>query len=96
MVRVTDPEGIGETVGMSGSAITEPKGRATRARNADAGGRSLMGPTLQWILVVVAALAIMAGIFYFGRDVRSNYGGGGGHSGAPADTQTVLLDTLGA
>lgn len=81
---------------MSGSAITEPKGRATRARNDAANGRSLMGPTMQWFLVIVAGLAILGGIFYFGRDVRSNFGGGGGgHSGAPVDAPTVVIDAAG-
>lgn len=77
---------------MSGKAVTAPKGRATRARNQDLDGSSFFGPTMQWILVIVAALAIMAGIFYFGRDVRSDLGGGGGHSGAPADVPAVVLD----
>lgn len=82
---------MGETVEMSGSAVTEPKGRATRARNDDVGGRSFFGPTMQWFLVVVAACAIMAGIFYLARDVRSS-GGGGGHSGAPAVVTSVVAD----
>ena len=76
---------------MSGSSVTAPKGRATRARNDDASGRSFIGPTMQWVLVIVAGLAIMGGLFYFGRDVRSDLGGGG-HSGAPADAPAVVLD----
>jgi hypothetical protein len=54
-----------------------------------------MGPTMQWVLVVVAALAIMGGVFYFGRDARSDLGGGGGHSGAPADAPAVVIDIPG-
>jgi hypothetical protein len=80
---------------MSGSAVTAPKGRATKARNDEDGGRSFMGPTMQWVLVVVAALAIMGGIFYFGRGARSDLGGGGGRSGAPADAPAVVIDTPG-
>jgi len=78
---------------MSGSAITPPKGRATKARNEDAGGRSFMGPIMQWALVIVAALAILGGILYFGRGVQSNYGGG--HSGAPADAPAVVIGAPG-
>lgn len=93
--RVTVVVAIGENGQMSGSAITEPKGRATRARNSDASGRSFMGPTMQWVLVVIVGLAIIGGIFYFGRDVRSNFGGGG-HSGAPAEVPAVVVDAAGA
>ena len=64
----------------SGNAQTAPKGRATRARNAPA-RRSLFGPPTQWVVVTVVALVIIGGIFYFGRNVSSTFGG---HSGAPA------------
>lgn len=64
---------------MSKSAVTPPKGRATRARNDSGGRRTVIGPKLQWVLVVLAGLAVMGAIFYFGRDVQSN------HNGAPAD-----------
>jgi hypothetical protein len=79
---------------MNESAFTAPKGRATKARNDDDGRRPFLGPTMQWVLVVVAALAIMVGVFYLGRDVRSNTGGGG-HSGAPADAPAVVIDAPG-
>ena len=74
---------------MSGKAFTEPKGRATRARN-ESGDPSRMSPVLQWTLVIIAGLAVMAAIFYFGRDVRSDLGGG--HSGAPVDVAAVVID----
>lgn len=77
---------------MSGKAVTAPKGRATRARNEAVGGRSFFGPTLQWVLVIVATLAVLGAIYYFAGDVRSDLGGGGGHSGAPADVPAVVLD----
>jgi hypothetical protein len=79
-------------VGMaktSSSAHTAPKGHATRTQGRGGEGRSLFGPALQWILVVVAGLAILGGIMYVGRDVRSNLGGGGGH-GAPAEVLVGL------
>lgn len=77
---------------MSGSAVTEPKGRATKARNEDARRRSFMGPMMQWLLLIITALAIIGGIFYVGRNVRSNFGGGGGGHGAPADVPAVVVD----
>lgn len=60
---------------MSGSAVTPPKGRATRARNEQARRRTFIGPRLQWTLVVLAALLVFAAIFYFGRDVKSDLNG---------------------
>lgn len=74
---------VGDNVEMSKASVTAPKGRATRARNEATGGNRFLGPTMQWVGIVVVALIVMAGIFYFGRDFRSNTGGG--HSGAPAD-----------
>jgi hypothetical protein len=77
----------------SGSATTAPKGRATRGRSDADEGRSFMSPTMQWVLAVLVVLAIIGGILYFGRDIGSNYGGGGGHS-APAPSM-VIDDTSG-
>ncbi|MGB3736185.1 MAG: hypothetical protein WA964_14600 [Ilumatobacter sp.] len=74
---------------MSGSAVTPPKGRATRARNDSSGGRSVISPKLQWLLAIVLALGVMGAVFYFGRDVRSDY------NGAPAEAPAVVIDTLG-
>ena len=62
---------------MSGSAVTPPKGRATRARNQAGRGRTIIGPKLQWVLVIIAALVVFGVIFYFGRDVRSDLNGSG-------------------
>lgn len=62
---------------MSGSAVTPPKGRATRSRNDSAGRRSLLNPKLQWTLVVLGGLAVLGAIFYFGRDIQSDYNGAG-------------------
>ncbi|MFK7919664.1 MAG: hypothetical protein AB8G14_16435 [Ilumatobacter sp.] len=74
---------------MSKASTTAPKGRATRARNEAVGGNRFFGPTMQWVGIVVVALIVMAGIFYFGRDFRSNTGGG--HSGAPADGVAAVV-----
>lgn len=85
-VRVTDRSVIDQNVTMSRSAVTPPKGHATRARNDNSRGRSIINPKLQWTLVILLSLAVMAGVFYFGRDVRSDYNGAGpsGATVAPA------------
>ncbi|MEP1124583.1 MAG: hypothetical protein ABJH68_11910 [Ilumatobacter sp.] len=57
---------------MSGSAVTPPKGRATRARNDIGRRRTFINPKLQWALVILVALLVFAAIFYFGRDVKSD------------------------
>ena len=46
-----------------------------------------MTPTMQWVIVTIIGLVIIGAIFYFGRDVTSNLGGG--HSGAPATVELV-------
>jgi len=75
----------------TGSAHTAPKGHATRARNADSAGRTLLTPMVQWILVILVGMAIVAAIFYFGSDLGSG-GGGGNHSGlAPTDVASALV-----
>lgn len=76
---------IGDNGRMSGSAVTEPKGRATRARNEDARRRSLIGPTLQWVLIVLALLAVVGAVLWFSRDVRSDVASA---YGAAADVVT--------
>jgi hypothetical protein len=69
----------------SGSARTAPKGHATPTQSPDGEGRTFFTPTIQWILVVLAGLAIIGGIIYFGSDIGDGGGGGGNHSGlAPA------------
>lgn len=68
----------------SGSARTAPKGRATPGRYSSGGGGSLLTPTVQWILVTLVGLLILAAIVYFGSDLGDG-GGGVNHSGlAPA------------
>lgn len=64
----------------TGSARTAPKGHATRSRNSDVAARTLLTPTVQWILVALLGLMIVAAIVYFGSDLGSG-GGGGDHSG---------------
>lgn len=76
---------------MSGSAVTPPKGRATRARNDSAGRRSIINPKLQWVLVILAALVVTGALFYFGRDVRSDYNGAG-PSGVSTDVAAVVVE----
>ena len=70
----------------SGSARTAPKGKATPTRNSVDGGQTFFTPTIQWILVVIAGLAVVGAIIYFGSDIGDGGGDGGvNHSGlAPA------------
>ena len=74
-----------------GTAQTAPKGRATRAQSSEIEQGPRLSPNTQWALVALAGLAIVAGIFYFGRNVSSNLGGGhgGGQSGAPAQVEYI-------
>ncbi len=72
----------------TGSARTEPKGRATAARSDRGGRRSLISPTMEWILAVVVFLLVLALIFYLFGDIRSTLGG---TSEAPAG---VVIDAF--
>ncbi len=86
---MTGRSSIDQNVEMSGSAVTPPKGRATRARN-DVRGRSSIGSKLQWTLALAVALVVLGAIFYFGRDVRSDYNGAGTSSPA-IDVPALVL-----
>jgi len=67
-----------------GSARTAPKGRATPGRHTAEGARTLLTPAVQWILVTLVGLLIIAAIIYFGSDLGDG-GGGVDQSGrAPA------------
>lgn len=46
---------------------------------------------MQWLIVLTIALAILAAIFYFGRDIT---GAGGGNLSAPAATAAEVDPTL--
>jgi len=48
-----------------------------------------MSSTMQWTLVIILGLIVMAAIFYFGRNVQSTV-----HSGAPAAVEVVAVDPL--
>ena len=78
----------------NGSARTAPKGKATPTRNAVDDGRTFLTPTIQWILVVIAGLAVVGAIIYFGSDL-SDGGGGVDHSGL-APTAVVTESALSA
>lgn len=91
LVGIRDLNGRMASKTKTGSARTEPKGRATASRNADTGRRSMLSPTMEWVLAVIVFLLVLALIFYFFGDLRSTLGGGGGHSGAPLD---VVVDAL--
>ncbi len=57
----------------NGSGRTAPKGKATPARNSGGGERAILSPTIQWILVAIVGLLVIAAIIYFGSD----FGDGG-------------------
>jgi len=77
----------------SSSAHTAPKGRATPTRNSGDAGRTFFTPTIQWILVAIAAFAVVAAIIYVGSDI-SDGGGGVDHSGlAPVGAVTESPST---
>lgn len=71
----------------SGSARTAPKGKATPTRDSEDGGWTFFTPTIQWILVVIAGLAVFGAIIYFGSDIGGG-GGGGNHGLAPVAVET--------
>ncbi|MFT6762595.1 MAG: hypothetical protein ACJAXA_001245 [Candidatus Aldehydirespiratoraceae bacterium] len=73
------------------SAHTAPKGHATRAQGSTE-GRSFFGPALQWVVVILAGLAIIGAIMFLGRDVRSSVASGGGGHG-PSVEVVVDLNT---
>jgi len=58
---------------------TAPKGRPT-THNTGEGRGNRISPVMEWIVAGVVFVAVLAGIFYFGRSLNS--GGGGGHGGA--------------
>lgn len=78
---------MGNNVGMSGSAVTPPKGRATRSRAQAGQRRSAISSKLQWTLVVIAAFVALGILYFFVRDVRSN---ASGQPAAPTDIPAVV------
>jgi hypothetical protein len=65
-------------VGKKG--YTEPKGRPT-THNTGVGRSKRISPMVEWLLVGIVFVAVMAGLFYFGRSLNS---GGSGAIEAPA------------
>ncbi len=86
---MTETWSIDQNVPMSRSAVTPPKGRATRARSEGGRGRTFISPKLQWALAIVALLLVLAAIFYFGRDVKSDLSTDGVPSAANSPTLVV-------
>lgn len=80
---------VSDNARMGKSSITAPKGRATRARNEQVGGNRFFGTTMQWVVLLVVAVIVMALIFYFGRDFRSEVG-------APGDGAATAAAIVGA
>ncbi len=73
---------------MSGSSITPPKGRATRPRNADSGGRSVLSSRMQWAIAIAIGLVVLGAALYLGRDVRSDL-----HGSAPNPPPSEVAHT---
>jgi len=71
-----------------GKGYTAPKGRPTVHNTGQPTGRR-MSSTMQWTLVIIVFLVVMAVIFYVGRDFRGLGPGGGGHSGSPATAPMI-------
>ncbi len=57
---------------------TAPKGRPTTHNTGEGRGKRI-SPMMEWLIAGIVFIAVMAGIFYFGRSLNS---GGGGDSGA--------------
>ena len=62
---------------------TAPKGRPT-IHNTGRGRSNRVSPAVEWLLAGIVFIAVMAGIFYFGRSLNSGGGGGNGAIEAPA------------
>ncbi len=77
----------------SRSARTAPKGKATPARNSGGGEGTLLTPTIQWILVVLFGLLVIAAIIYFGSDFGD---GGSGVTQSGLAAIAVVEPTAGA
>gem|GEM_PF-1112958 len=67
----------GKQAGKKG--YTAPKGRPT-THNTGQGRGKLVSPVMEWLIAGIVFVAVLAGIFYFGRGLNS--GGGGGQGGA--------------
>jgi hypothetical protein len=72
---------LASTSGKKG--YTAPKGRPT-THNTGVGRGKRISPMMEWLLAGIVFVAVMAGIFYFGRSLNSGGGGGGGAIEAPA------------
>ncbi len=62
---------------------TAPKGRPT-THNTGKGRGKRISPMMEWLIAGIVFIAVMAGIFYFGRSLNSGGGGGNGAIEAPA------------
>lgn len=81
-----DPESqAGKRAGKKG--YTAPKGRPTTHNTGrDRGNR--ISPVMEWLIAGTVFIAVLAGIFYFGRGLNS---GGGGQGGAIEALATFVV-----
>lgn len=90
--QVCLPGGMASDV-KRGKGYTAPKGRPTV--HPTAGGRTgRLSSTTEWIIAGIVFIAILAAIFYFGRDFAT---GGGGTAGLPVEVPIAQVheSTLG-
>ena len=72
---------------------TAPKGRPT-THNTGEGRGNRISPAMEWLVAGIVFVAVLAGIFYFGRSLNS--GGGGGQGGAIEAPATVVFPGVAA
>jgi len=63
----------GKQSGKKSKAYTAPKGRPT-VHNVPGASNRRFSSTVEWIVAIVVFLLILAAIFYFGRNFRSETG----------------------
>lgn len=66
---------------------TAPKGRPTTHNTGEGRGKRV-SPMMEWLIASIVFVALLAGIFYFGRSLNS---GGGGQSGAIEAPAAVVV-----
>ena len=86
--RVWLPVDMATSETKQGKGYTAPKGRPTVHNTGQATGRR-MSSTMQWTLVIVVFLIVMAVIFYVGRDFRGLGPGDVGYTGSPATAPMI-------
>jgi hypothetical protein len=69
-------------MGSTEADLESQAGKQTGNTGRDRGNR--ISPVMEWLVAGIVFVAVLAGIFYFGRGLNSGGGGQGGAIGAPA------------